>query len=137
MKFPVVDGLRALELGTPGPMRERLNALVLAGAKRATATTTDDYEDNDYEYVGERLALVDNDLEGLAVVQVTNTRLTTFAEVPWSFAQAEGEGDESLEEWRSGHYGFWSAAGVVVVDDMLVFLIYFTLEHTFGADASD
>jgi len=112
-------------------MRERLNALVRAGAKRATATTTDEYEDNVHEYVGERLALVDDDLRGLAVVRVTATSLTTFAQVPWSFAQAEAEGDDSLEEWRGGHRGFWSAEGVVAVDDMPVFLIYFTLEPTF------
>jgi pimeloyl-ACP methyl ester carboxylesterase len=31
MGFPIVNGLRSLELGTPGEMRQRLNALVLAG----------------------------------------------------------------------------------------------------------
>lgn len=136
MTFPIVGGLRALELGTPGPMRERLNGLVMSGAKRATAGTTDQYEDNEYEYVGERLALVDDDLARIGVVEVTATTLTTFAEVPWSFARAEGEGDESLEEWRQGHRQFWSAEGVPVTDDMSVFLIYFTLVDPGGSTDS-
>jgi uncharacterized protein YhfF len=127
MKFPVVDGLRTLELGSPGLMRERLNALVLAGLKRATAGTTDDYVDNEHEHVGERLALVDDDLQRIAVVEVTDTLETTFGEVPWSFAQAEHEGDASIEEWREGHRAFWESEGVVVTDDLPVFLIYFTL----------
>jgi uncharacterized protein YhfF len=123
----VVDGLRTLELGTPGPMRARLNALVLAGVKRATAGTIDEYDENEFEHVGERLALVDDEHHKIGSVEVTETSLTTFGAVPWSFAQAEGEGDESLEEWRDGHRGFWSADGVIVTDDMPVFLIYFTL----------
>ena len=103
MKFPVVDGLRTLELGTPGSIREWLNGLVLEGEKRATAGTTDDYEDNEKEYVGERLALVNDDLVKVGIVEVTGVVETTFGEVPWSFAQAEGEGDTSIEEWRAGH----------------------------------
>jgi len=137
VKFPVVDGLRVLELGTPGAMRERLNALVLAGIKRATAGTTDEYDDNEYEYVGERLALVDDDLRAIAVVRVTATDLTTFGAVPWSFAQAEGEGDESLEEWRRGHCGFWSDQGVEVSDDTPVYLMYFQLEDGSSSPGDD
>jgi uncharacterized protein YhfF len=37
MSFPIVDGLRALEIGSPGAMRGRLNQLILDGHKRATA----------------------------------------------------------------------------------------------------
>ncbi len=127
MKFPVIGGLRALELGSPGPMRERLNGLVLAGVKCATAGTLEEYEDNELEEVGERLALVGDNLEKVGVVEVTNTSLTTFAAVPWSFAVAEGEQEDSMEEWRNSHRGFWEDAGLVVTDDMPVFLIYFRL----------
>ena len=127
MPFPVVDGLRSLELGTPGPMRERLNALVLAGLKRATAGLTSDYVDEPFETPGERLALVDDHQRRIATVQVTAVRQTTFAEVPWSFAASEHEGDTSIEEWRAGHRAFWEGEGVAVTDDMPVWLIYFEL----------
>lgn len=127
VKFPVVDGLRTLELGTPGIMREWLNGLVLQGTKQATPCTTDDYEDNEKESVGERLALVNDNFEKVAVVEVTGVAETTFGDVPWSFAQAEGEGDTSIEEWRAGHQSFWSSEGVNVTDEMPVFLVYFKL----------
>jgi uncharacterized protein YhfF len=127
MEFPVVDGLRALELGSEGSMRRRLNELVLAGLKRATAATLDDYDANEFEHVGERLALVDDELNRIGVVEVTGTELTTFGAVPWSFAAAENEGDESIGDWRRGHRGFWEAQAMQVREDMPVFLIYFSL----------
>jgi uncharacterized protein YhfF len=127
MKFPVIDGLRALELGTEGPMRQRLNELVLAGLKRATAGTLDEYDENEFEHVGERLALVDDHLKKIGVVEVTRTEMTTFASVPWSFAARENEGDASIEEWRANHRAFWRAEGIEVRDDMPVFLVHFEL----------
>ena len=51
MTWPRVGGLRTLELGSPGEMRSRLNALVLAGRKRATAGVLA----VDYEQEGEPL----------------------------------------------------------------------------------
>jgi uncharacterized protein YhfF len=127
MKFPEVEGLRALELGTPGPMRRRLNALVLEGKKRATAGTLDEYVDNEKEFVGEHLALVDDDLQRVATVRVTETHEMPFGDVPWSFAQAEGEGHESIEEWREGHRRYWSREGVVVNDTTPIFLLFLEL----------
>jgi uncharacterized protein YhfF len=44
MSFPVVSGLRSLELGSPGASRQRLTALVLEGRKRATAGLVAEYE---------------------------------------------------------------------------------------------
>lgn len=128
MKFPKVDGLRTLELGTPGTMRDWLNGLVLEGKKHATAGTTYDYEDNERGFVGERLALVNDNLEKVGTVEVTGVVETTFGDVPWSFAQAEGEGDTSIEEWRAGHRRFWSGEGVDVTDEMPVSLVFFRLD---------
>ncbi|MHB8380339.1 MAG: ASCH domain-containing protein [Acidimicrobiales bacterium] len=127
MKFPVVDGLRTLELGTPGTVREWLNGLVLEGKKQATACTNDEYEDNEKEFIGERLALVNDNLERVGTVEVTGVAEATFGTVPWSFALAEGEGDASIEEWRAGHRRFWTQEGVSVTDDTPVFLVFFKL----------
>lgn len=60
--WPRVDGLRAVELGAPGEMRQWLNDLVLSGRKRATAGLLEgDYraESEEVEHLGERLALLD------------------------------------------------------------------------------
>ena len=44
MTWPRVDGMRSLELGSPGEMRARLNGLVVEGRKRATAGLVEEYE---------------------------------------------------------------------------------------------
>src|SRR4051794_4288288 len=111
--FPRVDGLRALELGDAGGIRGTLNALVLQGRKTATLGLLEEYaeEGEQLEHVGERLVLVDDDGRRIGLVEITDVRPTTFGDVPWEFVAAEGEGDESLEEWREGHLRFWARMG--------------------------
>jgi uncharacterized protein YhfF len=108
--WPRVAGLRALELGTPGELRARLNALVLSGVKTATADLLVEYDEEgeELEYVGERLALVDDDGMPLRVVEAVRVDIVPFAAVGWDFAQAEGEGFTSVEHWRQAHRAFWN-----------------------------
>ena len=122
-----VDGLRALELGTPGRSRQRLTGLVLSGHKRATAGLLGEYEQEGepLEHVGERLALLDDDGRAVAVVEITEVCLRRFADVPWEFAAAEGEGDQDLEQWRAGHRDYWAAQGTPVADDTQVVCLRF------------
>jgi uncharacterized protein YhfF len=125
----MVEGLRALEIGSPGAMRQRLNQLILDGRKRATAGLLVEYvrEDEELETAGELLALVDDDTKRVASVVVVDVETMPFIEVPWAFAQEEGEGDESLEEWREGHRRFWTADGESIDDQTPVVLIWFEL----------
>lgn len=129
MTWPRVGGLRSLELGTPGPVRDRLNGLVLAGQKRATAGLVSEYEEEGeaIEHIGERLALLDNDGLQIATVEVTAVDVMAFEDVPWSFAESEGEGDADLEEWRTGHRDFWERIGTPVTDTTQVVCISLTL----------
>jgi len=129
MSWPIVDGLRALEIGTPGPMRQRLNQLILDGHKRATAGLLLEYvrEGEELEFEGELLALVDDDTRRVATVAVVDVQTTPFIEVPWRFARAEGEGDESLDEWREEHRRFWTAEGETIDDQTPVVLVWFEL----------
>ena len=121
---------RSLEIGTPGPMRQRLNALILAREKRATAGLASDNEaeGEPLEHVGERLTLVDDRGVGLATVVVTRIETCRFIDVPWEFASAEAEGDASIEEWREGHLEYWTTEGEHVEDSTKVVLIWFELE---------
>lgn len=130
-----IHGLRILEIGTPGAMRQRLNGLILDGRKRATAGLLIDYvrDDQEVEVVGEHLALVDDDLRQIAVVEVVRVDTVPFGEVSWKFAQTEGEGDASLEEWRAGHLRFWASFGEVVDEFTPVVLIWFELVTTTGS----
>lgn len=108
-------------------MRDRLNELVLARKKRATAGLVQEYEEEPFEQPGERLVLVDDHVHRVGVIEVTDTTLTTFGSVPWSFAQAENEGDISIEQWREGHRRFWRSEGIDVTNETPVFLVYFKL----------
>ncbi|MET7667550.1 ASCH domain-containing protein [Micromonospora luteifusca] len=117
--WPRIGELRALALGTPGELRETLNTLVLAGVKTATAGRLAEYaeEGEELEHVGERLALVDDDDALAGVVEITGVEIVRFADVPWDFARAEGEGDRSIEEWRAGHSAYWARLGTPVDGD--------------------
>lgn len=133
--WPRIGGLRALALGTPGELRTRLNILVLSGVKTATAGLVQEYDDEneELEYVGERLVLVDDNDEFVAVVEVTGVEVVRFADVPWDFARAEGEGDRSIEEWREGHGAYWARQGTPVTDDTRIVCLRFRLVSTEGS----
>ncbi|MGW3610856.1 ASCH domain-containing protein [Micromonospora sp. NPDC005163] len=117
--WPRIGELRTLALGTPGELRATLNTLVLAGVKTATAGRLAEYaeEGEELERVGERLALVDDDDALAGVVEITGIEVVRFADVPWDFVRAEGEGDRSIEEWRAGHSAYWARLGTPVDDD--------------------
>ena len=129
MTFPVVDGLRSIEFGTPGEMRDRLVDFVVNGNKRATAGLLSDYEDEDepIEHVGERLAILDNDGNRVATVRATRIVVARFADVPDEFALAEAEGDLDAADFRASHTAYWDSVGTPVTDDTLVVQLYFEL----------
>ncbi|MEU8248604.1 ASCH domain-containing protein [Nonomuraea sp. NPDC048916] len=125
-----MDGLRVMELGTPGEMRKELTDLTLSGAKQATAGLLElDYhaQGEALEHIGERLAVVDDSGARAAVVEVVGIRLVPFAEVSWEFALAEGEGYHSIEHWRDVHRRFWAAEGYHVDDSSTVVCLWYRL----------
>jgi uncharacterized protein YhfF len=126
--WPRVGGLRAFTLGHPGEMQDRLNALVLAGEKVATAGLWQhEYVDDGevLDAVGEHQVLIDADGQPMAVVEITRVKTHGFAEVPWEFAAAEGEGFASIEDWRSGHRSYYASEGLAVDDDDLFVCVWF------------
>lgn len=130
MMWPRVAGLRSIELGAPGELRAWLNGLVLEGRKRATAgLLVEEYEKEgeQLEHVGELLAVLDDDGRQVATVEITQVDVLAFGQVPWEFAAAEDEGDESIEEWRDGHRRYWAADGITVEDDTEVVCLRFRL----------
>jgi uncharacterized protein YhfF len=131
MAFLRVNGLRSIEFGTPGPMRNRLNDLIFNGNKRATAGLfKEDYidEGEEIEFVGERLAILDNDQKQIGIIQVTRVEVLEFKDVPTEFALAEAEGDLSGDDFRQSHSKFWNSVGIDVKPETKVVTIYFVLE---------
>ena len=124
-----VDGLRTLQLGTPGQWRRRLNALVLSGRKQTTAALLEYYrtESEDAPHVGEHLALVDDHGARVGEVEVTAVEIVPLREVTWRFAESEGEGFRSVEQWRDVHVRFWKSLGQHVDDETEVACVNFRL----------
>lgn len=127
--WPRVDGMRSMELGTPDALRDELNSLVLAGEKTATTGLLSEYveETEGLEFAGERLALLDRECRCVGVIEITDVEVTSFADVRWEHAAAEGEGDASLDAWRAGHRRFWERAGTPVEDATPVVCLAFRL----------
>lgn len=129
--FARIRGLRTLDLGTPGELRDHLNALVTSGVKRATASVLGydyDAEHEPVEHIGEHLVLVDSHGTAMAQVEVTDVEVVPMAAVSWDFAEAEGEGYESLEHWYDTHLQYWADLGYEDIDgNTEIVCLYFRL----------
>ncbi|RLP88437.1 ASCH domain-containing protein [Micromonospora sp. BL4] len=137
----VIDELPRAEFAFPGPLRDRLVAAILSGAKTSTSALLVGYEraNEPLPEVGERAAVVDSEDRRVAVIETTEVRVLRLADVDLQHALDEGEGDESVAQWRAGHETFWHSAevraelgdpGFTVDDDTLVVTERFQLVHT-------
>ncbi|HEY7421034.1 MAG TPA: ASCH domain-containing protein [Gaiellaceae bacterium] len=90
-------------------LRRQLVDAVLRGAKTATAGLLEEYEAEGEEpdRVGSRCALLGYDDEPVAVIEVTESRVVPAGEIDVGFARDEGEGFESVEDWRVAHEAFF------------------------------
>lgn len=140
-----LDDLPRMEFAFPGPLRDQLVAAVLSGAKTATTGLVLEYEreNEPLPEVGQLLAVVDSADRRIAAIELTQVRLIRLADVDLQHALDEGEGDESVAEWRAGHEKFWHSAEVraelgdphfTVNDDTLVLAQRFRLVRVAGRD---
>ena len=140
-----LDDLPRMEFAFPGPLRDQLVAAVLSGAKTATTGLVLEYEreNEPLPEVGQLLAVVDSADRRIAAIELTQVRLIRLADVDLQHALDEGEGDESVAEWRAGHEKFWHSAEVraelgdphfTVNDDTPVLAQRFRLVHVAGRD---
>jgi len=118
--------LRPFELGDRGTdLRRKLVEAVLRGHKTATSSLRQEYHpytDEMLPQVGEQYLLVGYEDEPLGIVETTELRVLAAGDVDLQFARDEGEGFESVGEWRAPHARFWSKRGLVatLTDDTLV-----------------
>ena len=117
-----MDELPPFELGyARTDLRRELVDAVLRGDKTATAGLRTDYAPHTEEplpEVGQRFALLDFDDLPVAVVETSEVRVVAARDVDLEFAHDEGEGFESVEDWRRAHERFW--AGHDIDDDTLI-----------------
>lgn len=128
------ENQRRLELGyRRTKLRRQLVEAVLCGKKTATASLRDEYAPTTVEplpEVGEQLLLVGWNDEALGVVETTEVRVVPAGHVDLKFARDEGEGFESVADWRAAHERFWSDRAIT--DETLVVCERFRLIARFG-----
>ena len=105
------DALSAFELGYPRTeLRRQLVEAVLRGEKTATAGLAEEFERDGESLprVGDRYVLHDVDDVPVAVVEITDARVCPVREIDVQFARDEGEGFESVDDWREAHAAFFA-----------------------------
>ena len=106
-----MSGLPPFELGyARTELRRQLVDAVLRGEKTATAGLLSEYEAEGQRpnAAGDRCVLLGYDDEPVAVVEVTESRVVAATEIDEQFARDEGEGFDSVEEWRIAHERFFN-----------------------------
>ena len=123
----------------PGPIRDELTALALAGTKTTTAGL---YEESLAEGEvlpgpGDREVLLDSAERPIAIVETIETRVVRLADVDDRHAIDEGEGYTNAAEFRVSHEESWNRYSddlrrlirpdFTIDDDTLVFLQRFRI----------
>ena len=130
--------------GDPGPMREELTALALAGTKTTTASLLIDFEMEGaaLPVAGQRDLLIDSKDRPVAVVETLSVRVCRLADVDDQHAIDEGEGYANAAEFRVDHESYWNSyldtvrdhlgdPSFVLNDDTLVVLERFRIVERF------
>ena len=131
-RIAVVGGLTVAEnvapvawsFGDNPEQADRLLGLVLDGTKTATSSALSEYDGDDAPLPreGDLSIVVDGAGHPKALIRTTDVAVVPFGEVSDDFAAAEGEGDRSLEAWRTDHTEFFTRVlGLVTVpEDFMV-----------------
>ena len=99
----------SFHFGDSESLADELSALVLAGAKRATAGLlwSNEAQGKPLPKPG-ALSIVEQwSGDPVCVIETISVAVLPFEEVGAEFAAVEGEGDGSLEYWRAGHWAYF------------------------------
>ena len=99
---------------------------MLRGEKTATAGLPELEEE--LGSAGDRCLLLGFDDEPVAIVELTEVRVVPAGEIDLRFARDEGEGFESVEDWRVAHERFFEQP---INDDTDVVAVRFRLVERF------
>ena len=73
---------------------------------------------------GDRLTLLGFDDEPVGIVELTEKRIVPAGEIEVQFARDEGEGFESVDDWREAHERFFERP---ILPDTLIVAVRFRL----------
>ena len=130
----------------PGPLRDELTALALAGTKTTTASLLVDFEleGEPVPVTGQIDVLVDSDLRPVAIVENISVRTVRLGDVDDQHAIDEGEGYADAAAFRVDHEAYWNGyldrvreglgdPGFTLTDDTLVVLERFRIIERLGS----
>lgn len=112
---PAVADISALpegHYGEPGELRDQLVAAILAGKKTGTSFLALEAEipgEEDIPEAGYRKAVLDSYGNRVCVTEVVSVEVLPLSEINLQHALDEGEGYESVADWREGHLKFWTS----------------------------
>ena len=140
-------GLQAWGFAVPGPLRDELTALALAGTKTTTAglLVENELENEVTPVPGMREVLLDSDERPVAVIETVDCRVARLADVDDRHAIDEGEGYANAHEFRVAHEEFWNRylddlraqlgdPDFTIDDDTMVVLQRFRVVERLGPD---
>jgi uncharacterized protein YhfF len=147
MREDLVD-LNAWGFAFPGPLRDKLTALALAGTKTTTAGLYVEVElgDDAMSAPGTREVLLDSEEGPVAVIETVDCHVARLADVDDRHAIDEGEGYANTHEFRVAHERFWNGyidelrdrlddPNFAIDDDTLVVLQRFKVVELLDPDA--
>lgn len=125
---PDVSELPRAEFAFPGPLRDQLVEAILNGRKTSTTSLKLQYEveDEPLPDVNERSLLVDSAERSIAVLETTGVHIVALADVDLAHVLDEGEGYETVKQWRAAHEQFFQSASMRLV----LQLPHFTVDDT-------
>jgi uncharacterized protein YhfF len=96
--------------GDQPAMADELLGLVLDGTKTATASLLWYYEEGGETIpaVGDLSIITDGNGAPRALIRTTQIEIVPYDEVTAEHAFREGEGDRTLDTWRTEHTRFWT-----------------------------
>jgi uncharacterized protein YhfF len=108
--------LESFAFGDSPELADTLCELVLAGLKTATCWPVSEGQQTE---VGKRMVVRDGSSRPRAVVETVELAQRRFTDVDAAFAWNEGEGDRTLEDWRTAHRDYFERQGVFASDMLL------------------
>jgi uncharacterized protein YhfF len=102
-------GLETFSYGDGPELADELLALVLDGRKTATCWAAS--EGLKGTAVGKRMVALDGAGRPRAVIETLELTQRRFDDVDEQFAHEEGEGDQTLADWRRAHRNYFTRTG--------------------------
>lgn len=100
----------AWSFGDRARLADELGGLVLSGTKTATAGLVWEHEHLGWKRptVGSKIIILNGESHPVCVIAMTDVAIKPFDEVDEAFARKEGEGFESVDDWRRAHWRYFS-----------------------------